>query len=123
MSHPVHLAFGHRLTYPIRFGLKIFSLDLHMQLSHHLKCILKLEKIIRDNLFEDTILSNSELIQAVVKSSFKYSRNIEIPCKVVSDFLAWYKDYTEENQVLVLNNFVSKLSTIQITKTDSELPF
>ena len=85
--------------------------------------ILKLEKVLLDNLFEDTILSNSELIQAVVKSGFKYLRSIVIPCKAVSDFLVWYKDDTQENQALILNNFVSKLSTIRVDMTDSELPF
>lgn len=85
--------------------------------------ITKLEKALRDNLFEDVIQKNSDVISSIVTGAYRYKNNVDIPCPVVKDFLDWFKSSTPQSQKLILANLISKFSTIDVEEEEPELPF
>jgi serine/threonine-protein kinase len=85
--------------------------------------ISKLEKALRDNLFEDVIQKNADVINSVVSGGYRYNNHIDIPCSTVKDFLDWFKVSTPQSQKLILTNLISKLSTIDVVEKEPELPF
>lgn len=85
--------------------------------------ISKLEKVLRDNCFEDIIQKNADLISSVVIGAYRYNNGIDISCSVVKKFLDWFKASTKQSQQLILTNIISKLSLISIEESESELPF
>jgi serine/threonine-protein kinase len=85
--------------------------------------IAKLEKVLRDNIFEDTIQQNADVISSIVTGSYIYKKSVDIPCSVVQDFLNWFKTSTPQSQKLILTNIISKLSTIDVIESDPEMPF
>lgn len=85
--------------------------------------ITKLEKALRNNLFEEYIQKNSEVINCVVSGGYEYYNSVDIPCVVVNDFLNWFKASTYQSQKLILTNIISKLSTIDVVEAEPEFPF
>lgn len=85
--------------------------------------ISRLEKALSINLFEDIIQNNADIIGSVVNCRYRYNNNINIPCVVVKDFLKWFKGATPQSQILILNNFISKISGIKVEDPEDELPF
>ena len=85
--------------------------------------ISRLEKTLRYNLFEDNIQNNSDVISSIVAGEYTYYPNTDIPCSIVKGFIEWFKKATPESQDLILQNIVSKLSTIEIAEKELELPF
>lgn len=85
--------------------------------------ITKLEKVLRDNLFEDVIQKSADVINSIVTGGYRYNRNVYIPRRVVKDFLDWFKSSTLQSKKLILANIISKLSTITIIEKEPEIPF
>ena len=85
--------------------------------------ITTLEKALRDNLFEDYIQKNAGVINSVFIGGYTYYNTVDIPCTVVEDFLIWFKSSTPQSQKIILNNIISKLSTIVIIEKEPEIPF
>lgn len=85
--------------------------------------ITKLEKVLRDNLFEDVIQKDADVISSIVTGAYRYNKNIDIPCLVVKDFLDWFKSSTLQSQKVILANIISKLSTIAVVEKEPKLPF
>ncbi|MBC3798097.1 protein kinase family protein [Acetobacterium tundrae] len=85
--------------------------------------IAKLEKALRDNLFEEVIHKNADVINSVVSGSYKYNNHVDIPCTIVKDFLDWFKKSMPQSQKLILTNIISKLSMIDVVEEESEVPF
>lgn len=85
--------------------------------------ITRLEKALRDNLFEDAIQKNADIVSAIVMSTYRYTNSINIPCTVVKDFLDWFKTSTLQSQKLILMNIISKLSTISVVEDNPDIPF
>lgn len=85
--------------------------------------ITKLEKVLRDNLFEDVVQKCSDVISSIVTGGYRYNRNVYIPRDVVKDFLDWFKSSTLQSQKLILANIISKLSTIAVVEKEPEFPF
>lgn len=85
--------------------------------------ISKLEKALRDNLFEDCIQKNTDVINSVVSSGYSYDNSVYIPCSVIKDFLDWFKVSTTQSQKLILTNIISKLSAIDVVEKEPEIPF
>lgn len=85
--------------------------------------ITKLEKVLRDNLFEEVVQKSSDVISSIVTGGYRYNRNVYIPRHVVKDFLDWFKSSTLQSQKLILANIISKLSTIAVIEKEPEIPF
>ena len=85
--------------------------------------ITRIKKVLKNNIFEDTIQNNADFISCIVLCGYNYKANMEIPCSVVENFLAWFEAATSQSQELVLANIVSKLSTIYYEEPEPELPF
>lgn len=85
--------------------------------------IQKLEDVVKNNLFEDKIQNNGDLISTLVLSSYRYNLRVSVSCKVVYDFLDWFKTSTVISQKIILSNLITKLSTIDIDYTWEDLPF
>lgn len=85
--------------------------------------IAKLEKALRDNLFEDTIQKNADIIGSIVIGAYRYRNSVVIPCSVINDFLNWFKISTPQSQKLILTNIISKLSIIGVVEKEPEIPF
>lgn len=85
--------------------------------------VTKLEKTLRDNLFEDIIQKDADVISSIVTGAYKYNNSVNIPCSVVKHFLDWFKVSTSQSQKLILTNIISKLSTIPVVEKELELPF
>lgn len=85
--------------------------------------IQKLEDVVKNNLFEDKIQNNGDLISTLVLSSYRYNLRVSVSCKVVYDFLDWFKPSTVISQKIILSNLITKLSTIDIDYTWEDLPF
>ena len=85
--------------------------------------ITKLEKVLRDNLFEDIVQKCEDVISSIVTGGYHYKPNVYIPSIVVEDFLDWFKSSTLQSQKLILANIISKLSTIAVIEKELEIPF
>lgn len=83
----------------------------------------KLQKALQNNIFEEYIQKNSDVISSVVSCSYRYDNGVGIPCEAVKAFLTWYESYDIETKELILQNIISKLSTIAVAIPDDELPF
>lgn len=84
----------------------------------------KLEKVLRDNCFEDIIQKNNDVISCIVTGGYKYNKRSEIKYKDVKSFYDWYKGSTKQSQKLILTNIISKLSLISIVNSSNDdLPF
>ena len=84
--------------------------------------ISKLEKALRNNLFENCIQKNEDVIGAIVLGQYHYDNQIYIACDVVKDFLNWFKSSTKESKDLIISNLIGKLSSIKV-EVDGELHF
>lgn len=82
-----------------------------------------MEDVVKNNLFEDKIQNNGDLISTLVLSSYRYNLRVSVSCKVVYDFLDWFKTSTVISQKIILSNLITKLSTIDIDYTWEDLPF
>lgn len=85
--------------------------------------VAKLEKALRDNLFEDVIHKNADVISSIVTGAYNYNNHVGIPCSVIKDFLDWFKVSTSYSQKLILTNIIYKLSTVAVVEKEPELPF
>ena len=85
--------------------------------------ISKLEKALTVNLFETEIQTNADVISSIVDCGYRYDNRINIPTESVRKFLDWFRASTPQSQALVLNNFVSKISSITVVEPEPELPF
>ncbi len=83
----------------------------------------KLQKALQSNIFEEYIQKNADVISSVVSCSYRYDNSVGIPCEAVKAFLTWYESYSMETKELILQNIISKLSTIAVAIPDDELPF
>ena len=83
----------------------------------------RLEKALTTNLFESVVQKNGDLISSVVDSGYRYDNRVRIPNEIVRTFLDWFRASTPQSQVLILNNFISKISTIKVVEPEPELPF
>lgn len=63
--------------------------------------IQKLEDVVKNNLFEDKIQNNGDLISTLVLSSYRYNLRVSVSCKVVYDFLDWFKTSTVISQKII----------------------
>ena len=85
--------------------------------------ISRLEKALTTNLFETVIRKNADVIGSVVDCDYRYNNGVNISNKTVRNFLDWFRASTPQSQALVLNNFIAKISDIEVIKPDTELPF
>lgn len=85
--------------------------------------ISRLEKALTTNLFETVIQKNADVISSVVDCGYRYNNGVNISNKTVRNFLDWFRVSTPQSQALVLNNFIAKISDIEVIKPDTELPF
>ena len=81
--------------------------------------LVRLEKLLENNLFEDLIQNNALLI----RSKYVYSNTPTIPRTVVACFVDWLETGADEAKQLVLSNITTKLMTIHYEKPEVELPF
>lgn len=85
--------------------------------------ILRLKKVLQNNLFEDVIQDNTDLISSIVLCGYNYNIRPSVPCEIVKKFLDWLEAGTSQSKELILNNIVSKLSKILYEEPEPELPF
>ena len=85
--------------------------------------ISRLEKSLTTNLFETVIQKNADVIGSVVDCGYRYNNRVNIPNETVRNFLGWFRASTPQSQALVLNNFIAKISDIEVIEPDTELPF
>lgn len=85
--------------------------------------ITRLEKALKNNLFEDNIQKNSDVIGGIVSGGYRYDNTVNISCEVVKNFLEWFKKSTPESQNLIMSNLISKISVIRVHETMPDLPF
>lgn len=85
--------------------------------------ISRLEKALETNLFETFIQKNADVIGSVVDCGYSYNNRVSIPVETVRNFLNWFRASTPQSQALILNNFISKISNIEVIDPESELPF
>jgi len=83
----------------------------------------RLEKVLTTNLFETVVQKNADVIKGIVECSFRYDNHVDIQCETVRRFLDWFKSSTMKSQMLILNNFITKISDISINESEEELPF
>ncbi len=86
--------------------------------------ISKIKNIINNNLFETYIQNNEDVINCIIETSkYRYYPLRQVSSDVIKKFLQWFCQSTPQSQELILKNFISKLSTIKIKRTDTEVPF
>ncbi len=85
--------------------------------------ISRLEKVLTVNLFETVIQNNSDVISSIIECGYRYDNGVNIPTKTVRKFLDWFRASTSQSQALVLNNFISKISSTAVIEPEPELPF
>lgn len=85
--------------------------------------ILRIKKLLRNNMFEDYVQNNADFIGCIVLCAYNYRSNYEIPCEAIKNFLNWFENATKQSQELILANIISKLSTIHYEEPEPDLPF
>lgn len=73
--------------------------------------------------FETVIQNNPDIIRSVVLSGYRCNKRIAIETDTVKRFLNWFQQSTYRSQVLILSNFISKISTITVEEPEPDLPF
>lgn len=79
--------------------------------------------VIRSNCFEDYIQNNQELASVIIRQGFKYYPSKRYACSIVTDFRDWFEKLVPDSKRLVLNNIISKISTLPVETPEPELPF
>jgi serine/threonine-protein kinase len=91
------------------------------------KFIKNMEKVLKNNCFENEIQDNSDLLKTVVEGHWKYYPRKEwMKFKDLEKFLKWFKDSTHDSQRLILDNVINKLSKKEILEEEidlSDIPF
>lgn len=83
-----------------------------------------IERCLSNNLFEDTIQNSADLLNSIIISGFSYSTRNQIETEVVRKFISWFKNTTKQSQKLIINNLITKLSSIQINyQYPEDIPF
>lgn len=85
--------------------------------------ISKLNTALSNNLFEHSIQKGSDVISSIVNCSYYYNRITRFQTKMVKTFLDWFRSSTPQSQILILNNLISKLSTVRVIYPNPDLPF
>lgn len=85
--------------------------------------ISRLNNALTLNLYETIIQNNSDVISSVVACGYRYNKRIDISVEIVKKFLDWFRGSTYQSQALILNNFISKISNIEVVEPEPELPF
>jgi serine/threonine-protein kinase len=91
--------------------------------------ITRLEKAYQNNCFADVIQKNADVIFSVVNgkyrpATFLYGSTARISCDDVKSFIDWIKKSNPQSQQLILNNIITKLSTIRTEYTvEDDYPF
>lgn len=80
-----------------------------------------LEKVLENNLFEEIIQNNEDLINCLVLSDYTYY-TFNMQREVVQNFLFWFKQFSVESQILILNNLIYKISNKELSM-EIDLPF
>ena len=83
----------------------------------------KLKSALSMNTFETVIQDNSDVISSIVTCGYHYNNRICIETETVKKFLNWFQRSTHQSQTLILNNFISKLSSVKVEPPEPELPF
>lgn len=83
----------------------------------------RLEKALSNNLFETYVQNKEDVIKCIIESRYRYRPTIQIACQDVRNFLDWFKASTPQSQLLILNNYIAKLSATVKTELEPELPF
>lgn len=85
--------------------------------------ISRMNAALTSNLFETYIQKNADVISCIVESAYQYDNRVDIEVVDVRCFLDWFKQSTLDSQALILNNIISKLSTVKVEEPEEELPF
>ena len=83
----------------------------------------KLQKVLRNNMLDEFIQSNSELIHCFTDEFSTYYSRIDIEYKTVEDFYKLLIALPEDKKQIVLDNLYTKLSNIKIEQEFDDLPF
>jgi len=84
----------------------------------------RIDDLIRKNCFEYYIQNNSDLIETVVLSSYRYIPKKDIALEKTKEFYTWFSSLVSTSQQLVLNNLISKISGVEmVLYVDDDLPF
>lgn len=81
-----------------------------------------LHNVIQKNCFEDYVQNINEFVSIVIKDNYSYYSQKDISCNILTSFETWYFSLSEDSQKLVLNNLLSKLSTIEMEFSE-DYPF
>lgn len=85
--------------------------------------IANLERVKRDNIFENSVQNSSDLVGTIVVEPYK-NNNIYISVEIIDRFIKWFKSADKSTQKLILNNIILKLSIKEIDYWgELELPF
>lgn len=85
--------------------------------------IANLERVKRDNIFENSVQNSSDLVGTIVVEPYK-NNNIYISVEIIDRFIKWFKSADKSTQKLILNNIILKLSIKEIDYWgEVELPF
>lgn len=85
--------------------------------------IANLERVKRDNIFENSVQNSSDLVGTIVVEPYK-NNNIFISVDIIDRFIKWFKSADKNTQKLILNNIILKLSIKEIDYWgELELPF
>lgn len=87
-----------------------------------MKALTQLEAVIKNNTLEENIQDESELIRCFVLSNYSYFNTKDIQMTIITDFYKFYSKLDSLKRGIVIDNLVSRLSTI-IVDADDELPF
>lgn len=86
--------------------------------------ISKLEKVLRENMFEDYVQNNSALIDCVVQGggySF-YGEQEIVKVDDLKKFIEWFKCHNGESREIIVANIINKLNKIKIIE-EYDVPF
>lgn len=82
-----------------------------------------LQKVLKNNMLDEFIQSNSELIHCFTDEFSSYYTKINIEYKTVESFYKLLIALPEDKQQIVLDNIYTKLSNIKIETQFDDLPF
>lgn len=99
-----------------------YFIDKREFVTNNLEFYNNLHVISQRNCFEDYVQNIQEFVSCIVKGNYSYYNREIVQCSILTSFKNWYGTLSNRSQNLVLNNLISKMSSISV-KVSDDYPF
>lgn len=100
-----------------------YYIDKYIPIANISITLSKLAELIRNSSLEEYIQNNNHLINCFITGKYSYQTTKDIDLQTVTDFYELVIRFSPDKQKIIFDNIYNRLSTIQISLANDELPF